>query len=1508
LRPKKKNRFTRIFIWIFSIVLLNIIALVIFLQVPAIQTRLAQYLSRILSGKTGFNITVKEVDIQWVDRFSLGALSIVDENDETLLTLESLDINYKLASVLKKHITLDNADIDGLEMKLYKEENDTFNLTKLINRIKEINKKSGNKSSVSLRIDKINISNSNFYFLKNEQAPSPRKFSASNFNLADIEGELQSLLIVSDTFKVEVVSLSAIEKNTSTKIHSLRTKFLVSPRSMRFDSLFTHFGNSKINKNLTLKYSGYEDLSHFTDSVYLNAELNKAILTGNDLSLFSSYFENINDKYILSGSFYGKVSDFKVKNFNLALGQGSNLSGNLYFSGLPDISETFIDINLSSSAIHENDIVQYIPSEAFKSYNRFSKVRLNGSFTGYVGDFVASGNFKTNLGTIISDINLKLSTDPTKTEYIGKIQLIDFELGNYLENKYLGKITLNGQVKGKGINMANANIIFDGAVDSLSIRGYTYSNIKTSGTFEKAYFSGLLAIDDPNLRLQTQNKIDLRENVNKVSIKGELDYAHLNNLGLLQGYAWIKSKIDADFSGFALDSIVGYVHLENLYAVHKEHELHIESLTLNSEKENGQRSVELITDKANVLFWGDFDFTTAYRDLKFVGHELLLSLINNKDSIANFYANQPTIALHDKYSISGKARFKKIDSFLQLFVPTLSTHNSTEIDFGFNHGEANSLSVQVLNDTISYDGNTFVNNRLNIDASKFIEQPRILAIADIQSAEQLLRNGAKLNDLMVSAVWDENKIDFNWYHKQLKIDNINDLYGEIYFYPDSTQIHLKKSNLSLLNEVWSIQDDNYITIVNQNIIIQNLNLSSNSQLFTVAGVISRDPKKALLISARDLEIGTINPLITKKLSGRLSGEFAISDLYHTPTIISNFYIDAFGINQFLIGNIYSSNDWNNDKKLFDIQLVVNRNDAPIILVNGIFNPFDKDNALDLRASFMNAKINMAEPFVETLFSKLEGGITGNLHITGSLQSPNITGKGAVSNARLRVNYLNTFYDVEGSWALDSSVIYLNDWQLTDINKNKANLGGKFMHSSFRNFSLDLSGTMQDFLVLSTTASDNDLFYGTGIVSGAVSFTGPIEDITIKAQATTGRNTKFYIPIGGSNSSEFEDYISFIDFSDTLQNIQLISEQKVKVTGLNLEFDLEITEDAYSEIIFDITSGDIIRGRGNGHLSLKIDTKGEFSMLGDYEFVSGGYNFTMYNIVNKEFTINPKSKISWAGDPYGGVMDIDASYKLSTSLAPLVDTAYKDMPDVKRIYPTEVRLSLDGPLLTPDIGFKIIIDDYPKSNVDLDTQVKGFLNTIATDQQELNRQVFSLLILRKFSAPNSFSSSGTIGSSVSEFVSNQLSYWISQVDENLTIDMDLGELDADALSTFQLRVSYQFMDGKLIVTRDGGFTDPNNEASVSSIAGDWTLEYLLSEDGKLRIKLFNKTNYNQLNSTTGSASQALLSGGFSLIYTTSFDNFKELFENKKKKDKRKINTEPSTSALKREDNLHEDPKK
>jgi hypothetical protein len=263
----------------------------------------------------------------------------------------------------------------------------------------------------------------------------------------------------------------------------------------------------------------------------------------------------------------------------------------------------------------------------------------------------------------------------------------------------------------------------------------------------------------------------------------------------------------------------------------------------------------------------------------------------------------------------------------------------------------------------------------------------------------------------------------------------------------------------------------------------------------------------------------------------------------------------------------------------------------------------------------------------------------------------------------------------------------------------------------------------------------------------------------------------------------------------------------------------------------------------------------------------------------------------------------------TSLGPLMDTTvYNHSPESNRRYPTEVLLNLAGPLLSPNIAFDIKVTSYPDiitldngQSFSLSSMVSSFENRIASDEQEMKRQVFSLLILRRFSEQEGLlSGSNYIVNSVSEFLSNQLSYWITQLDENLDIDVDLGQLDQEGFNAFQLRLSYTFLEGRLRVTRDGGFTDAENKADFASIAGDWTVEYSLTPEGKFRVKMFNRTNTNQALTTFNQTSN--FTAGVSLIHTQSFNEVRDIFNASRKRRLKEIESrDPAdTSARKNED--------
>jgi len=462
--------------------------------------------------------------------------------------------------------------------------------------------------------------------------------------------------------------------------------------------------------------------------------------------------------------------------------------------------------------------------------------------------------------------------------------------------------------------------------------------------------------------------------------------------------------------------------------------------------------------------------------------------------------------------------------------------------------------------------------------------------------------------------------------------------------------------------------------------------------------------------------------------------------------------------------------------------------------------------------------------------------------------------------------------------------------------------------------INLDGSFRNFQVLNTSTKDNSLFYGQAYATGNVAINGPIANLSIISSARTEKNTRVYIPISGTSSTDQKEFVTFVNFTDTTYTkaITKAINKKVNLTGLTFELNLDVTPDAYCEIIFDVKAGDIIRGRGNGDLRMQIDTKGEFNMFGAIEFTEGWYNFTLYDIINKEFEIKKGSRITWLGDPYQGVLDIDASYNQLASLLPLVQTTNPDAGNtsqVRRKYPVQVLLALDGPMLSPQINFDIIAKDLPQNvpvekgpPVNLDLTFTAFKAKL--DEQELKRQVFSLIVLRRFSPPESFDTSGSVVSSLSELLSNQLSYWMSQVDENLEIDVDIASMDQETFNTFQLRFAYTFMNGRLRVSGDGTFNNTSNQptgtqANPSSVAGDWTVDYKLTADGKLRVKMYSRTNYNPLLNTVNT--QTSMTTGASIIHTQSFDELKDIFtSSRKQRQREEENARLNSDALKKDD--------
>ena len=1470
--------------------------LVTVVQLPYVQTRVLQRFSQIISENTGFHTSIDRVNIKWFDTAVLDSIAIYDEEQCPMILIDQLVIDFDIRSVWNEgDIYLDEARVNHGELYLLKDSTtNVLNITTFIDRVRQLTRKKNKPASQRyplFNIQEIYLRDVKFSYYDKSKEIITDRFDYHHFSLDSIYADGNNLRVISDTLEIDVQKLSGYESVHDVKVHNFEGVYWFSNQTMAFENFEMHIGQSVLRDSVVFHYDSKNSLGYFNDSVTIQARIRNTKIHTQDLALFAPSMRSYWDVYRASGDFSGKVTDFTVKKLALRFGRNSRMAGAASFSGLPEFKETFIDLELKNSTVQPEDVRQYINDEqAYQSARKFGFVRFNTQFIGFPNDFVANGTFDTQLGDIQSDINLKLKDKPI---YSGNLALKDFDLGMLTQRPdLLQKTSFNGFIEGSGVTLEDATFDLRASFDYLGVKNYAYQHITTDATLAKSFFKGQLSINDPNLQFNGSGTVDLRDGKENITIQAQLDTAFLRPLNISEENIFLRTQLTADTQGLRVDDLVGGAQFEDIFVSYDDRNLAIDTLWFRSRMNGAHRNFTLGTERIKATLIGEFQFTQLFSDISKLANEYQLIFKNDKEQLAAYYAKEPPRTLEQyqeqQYEISYNLEFDDANPLLNLFVPEVTLSRNVQVNGRITGGYTNIFSLRSHVDTLQFQDHLLHNNDIDITTSKIADSTDVLAMAYFHSAQQNFTTGkvdARMKDLTLDAVWANGHIDFQQSIEQQDTRNYANIAGTLTFLEDSTLIHLNSSELQVLNDRWVFSDNNQITIANEEVYFSDFQLYHRSrgeeaQSVSVIGALSPDPRKQLTLRVNHFQVNNLNSILKQDYQGEINGfadlrnVFASAQDTASNTMIeSELSVRNLTIDDFKVGDIISLVNWNNRRKRLDVDLTVNRDSKRIIVLKGSYDPKQAEDQLALKATFQNANLDIIEPFVDQYFSELAGTASGSFRVTGRLDSPILRGDGRIADGNLKINYLNTTYRVDGGLFFDDNTIGVKDLMLHDNRNQQAVFNGGVFHDSFSEFVLDLNGTLDNVTVLNTSLQDNDLFYGNAYATGTVALLGAINNLSISARARTEKGTKFYIPVGGVEGVEQSDFIQFVDYTDTTI---AVSDKvgKVNLTGLNLDLEIEVTPDAYGEIIFDAKTGDIIRGRGDGQLQLLISSAGEFSMFGDLTLQEGGYNFTLYNIINKEFTIQPGSNISWQGDPYEGILNIQATYDQMASLAPLVvnEQAKETDEEVRRKYKAEVLLDITGDLMSPTIGFGIAIDNYPESNIDLRTAVETLKSSATLDTEELKRQVFSLIVLRRFSERGSFDGSNAVSGSVSELLSNQFSYWLSQVDENLEIDVDLGSFDDDRFNTFQLRLSYTLFDGRLRVTRDGGFTDVNNQTSPASVIGDVTVEYLLTADGKYRVKMYNRSNYNAL---TQAFQGFTSSQGISLQYMESFDSVNEL---------------------------------
>jgi len=1498
------------FKWVKKTIIYGAYSLVIFLllsfillQLPATQkTLIGRYTSK-FSQLSGFDVTYKRIYIIWWDRIEVEELLVKDPAQNEMIKIERLEANFQLSTLLQhQHVNIDGVSLDGGSVNLVKiHVNDTtrdLNINLFINEINNMASKGSGKGGTKVNIGEIIVHDMHFALHDPEKDLKRDVFDYNHIRLAIDEIAAQNFKVIGDTIEFNMNSLLAKEENANLQIHNLSSFFRISQGGMEFYGLQAKIGNSFLSDTLLFTYRSLRDLNDFNQKVNIKAAFKNSVIDPGDLSRFTGGKRVVDQPLHLGGKVSGKISKLFYQNMEVGIGN-TLLKGKLELDGLPEINETFINLTVKEGDVKISDLGFLFPDNVYDRLVLLDKFRFNGTFTGFTDDFVANGEFMGTFGQIKSDINLKIDkAHIDRSSFEGNLALKNFTLGTLLEDTInFQYITMTGKVNGRGLTQETADFKLKGEINSIGIRNYNYQNIVTDARFAKELFSGQLTIDDPNLQLIADGSINIRKGEEIIKIKANIDTLQADKLGFIKDPLFIHTLAEIDTRGLKLDNLSGFAVLRKTFIQYQDESLELDSIYVKSLFSETQRNLQLRSSYADMDLVGDFYYSTLFNDLPRLFREFQLNVRNDKKELAQYYTRK----LNDQkeYFAAFTIKLNNINPLLKLSKTSISIAHNTTIEGKFSNGITSSLQAFTQIDTVTYQGKEFYNNELEFSGSKIRDSTTALVMFTVQSRKQKITKAFKTSNLFSEIIWDKDHIDFNIDFDQDSTSNFVRLQSEIDFLNDSTRIKILPTRINILNKEWSVNPNNYSLVKGKEWEINNVELTHESESIRMAGYISDNPNQSLRLSLTNLNLDVLNSISSSKFGGIVNGNFEVKNVYHDLYLQNQLNIKDLEVDKFLIGTVVGSNIWNRDEKRFDINFTIDRLEKRTLTLQGHYIPSEK-NPLHVIATLEKTNIKIIEPFLKGIFSQMDGTLSGLYRIEGKFNEPLIRGEGKIENGKIMVDYLKTLYAFNGALNFTPNQIIFENFSMFDALRNRGFLDGYLTHRNFSKFRINLDATFTNFQVLNTTNKDNSLFYGQGYSTGKLNMLGPLSNIKISATARTTKNTRIFIPISGTSSVEKSEFITFVNFKDSARNQASINKRKQTEdpSGITMDLNLDITPDAYAEIIFDIKAGDIIRGYGYGDIKLQLDTKGEFNMFGLYEFERGHYNFTLYDIINKEFNITKGSRITWYGDPYGGQLNLNANYRQLSSLAPILSNSVSEealsSPQIRKKYPVEVLLNLDGPMLSPQIQFDIIAKDLP-DNVVVEGEPAPVRLKFSFDawkaqlnEQELKRQVFSLIMLRRLSPPDAFSTSGSIYNSVSELLSNQLSYWLTQVDQNLEINIDLGSLDQEAFNTFQLRLSYSFLNGRLRVTRDGTFSNQYNQTQVASMLGDWTVDYLLTQDGKFKVKMYSRSNLNTVTNTLGT--QAAITTGISLLHTQSFNQVKDLLKSAREKQKKEQENE------------------
>ena len=1342
-----------------------------------------------------------------------------------------------------------------------------------------------------VQVSRFSLNDNAIEFNDDNKPAQPYGMDYSHLNASHLTLQADNLVMTPDSISLHV-SKGTVREKSGFELDQLSGDLLYANNQSYVRNLYVKTPGSELKRTAAFQYESLDALSKHPEKTNVQIELVKSRIQVRDILVFAPQLRsnpalhNPNDVWEVNIIGSGNMDRFNFESLQFSGLSNTQIDAHGSLTGLSDPKRIGGDFVITRFHSNQTDLAL------------FTGQSLSNQQVSLPRDFTVSGRINGNAGSLNAKLDLSTSdgfiavngrfsnlTNPEATTYNGVISTTNLQIGKILRQQdMIGSLSARASVNGRGLTPNSINTKFAANIASIGYNKYQYRNVNLNGSLSKTVFDVKADIKDPNVDADFVVSGNFSAHP-AFKINGMVDSIKTLPLHLTTEPLVFRGKIDGTASNFEADNPDANILITQALFVSSGNRLPLDTILLLSGRSDTGNYIKLMSSIVTASITGQYRLAD------------LGNIIQS--TIQPYFTVAPTSQLSNvkpyNFRFAADVVYNPIFS---AFVPGLTDMETLHATGNFSNDGG--MTAQLTTSHIIYQGNDI--SKLNVTANTTTNGLNINGnIAHLKSG-----NSFDVYNVRLNATALHNNIDFSLATDDQNARNKYFIAGLVTQPSTGTYaIKLKPDGLLLNYQKWTVTPDNLITISPNSIAANNFVLQNGDQRLSIS---SREGQgqQPVVVNFSNFRLATITGFVKADsvlADGLINGNVTLNNLTQEPSFTSDVTINNFTMRSDTVGDVAihvttaGSNRYNTN-----VTITGKGND---VALTGWFAMAGKDVDLNLDLNIRALQLHTLEGALVSAIKNVSGALNGNVAIRGSVNNPSVQGTLNFDKASFALTPLGSqFYLDNQKLSVTQDGFVFNNFTIKDSANNSLSLNGAIITNNFVNYEFNLKVAARNFQLLNSTKKDNPLYYGRMNVSADMSITGTEVKPSVDGKVTVNEGTALtvVVPQEEPGVQSREGIVEFVDMSNPASDTMFKrydSLNKANVVGMDIALNIEVKREAIFNIIVDEANGDFLNVQGDALLTTGIDPSGKITLVGAYTLEKGSYQLS-FNLLERKFDIRKGSTITWTGEPTTAQLNVSAVYIANTSPIDLVQDQIASSPvairnTYKQKLPFEVHLNLTGELMKPNVAFDIVLPEdknYGVSN-DIVTTAQYRLSQIRQDPGEMNKQVFSLLLMNRFVGENPFASSAGGGFNVSTYArqsaSKLLTEQLNQLAAGLIsgVDINFNLTSTEDYTTGSLRnrtdldlaVSKKLLNDRLKISVGSNFEleGPQNANQQSNnLAGNLSMDYQLSKDGRYFIRFFRKNDYE------GVVDGYVVENGITFMIIVDYNHFKEILQRRKQK--------------------------